>query len=141
MRKSYKDLDAWQFAFKLVTQIYKYTSDFPRTEDYRLTSQMCRPAVSITGNIAEGSGRGSDKDYVRFLYMARGSTSELENYILLAWELGYLSSDHLQELEVLIKNVGKTLNGLIKYLESEPYPHRTLQVTSGKRHNTRTRDM
>lgn len=123
-KKSYKELDAWKYAFKLVTLVYRYTEDFPAVENYRLTSQMCRAAISITGNIAEGSSRGSDKDYARFLYMSRGSLAELENYVLLARELGYLSMDRATEVDTLIKNVGMTLNGLIKYLASEPYaPH------------------
>jgi four helix bundle protein len=148
MKRSYKDLDAWQYAFRLAKLIYKYTEDFPPAEHYRLVSQMCRAAVSITGNIAEGSCRGSDKDFVRFLYIARASAAELENYVLLSSELGYLTSQRENEINELIVNLGRTLNGLIRYLEqpaSSLRPHKR-QGTSDKGHVIRdkgqaTRDM
>ena len=135
MKRSYKDLDAWQYAFQLTTMIYGYTADYPSVENYRLVSQMCRAAVSVTGNIAEGSCRGSDKDFVRFLYMARASAAELENYVLLSRALGYLNQQREDEINQLIVNLGRTLNGLIKYLErdstSPPLPNP--QGTSDKR--------
>ena len=98
MKRSYKDLDAWQYAFQLTTMIYRYTADYPSVENYRLVSQMCRAAVSVTANIAEGSCRGSDKDFVRFLYMARASAAELENYVLLSRALGYLNQQREDEI-------------------------------------------
>jgi len=79
---------------------------------------MCRSAISVTGNIAEGSCRGSDKDFARFLYIARASAGELENYVLVARELGYLTDARAEELEALVGRVGKMLNGLIRYLEN-----------------------
>lgn len=118
VEKSYRDLNAWKYAFELVTLVYKTTEGFPSTETYRLTSQMCSAAISITANIAEGSCRGTDKDFCRFLYMARGSAAELENYILLCEQLGYVDALQKDHLMALAQNVGKTINGLIKYLSS-----------------------
>ena len=116
MEKNYRDLNAWKYAFELVTLVYKTTEGFPATETYRLTSQMCSAAISVTANIAEGRCRGTDKDFCRFLYMARGSAAELENYILISERLGYIDSACRDELMSLTQNVGKTINGLIKYL-------------------------
>jgi len=118
MDKSYRELKVWQKAFTLVKLAYDYTNQFPAKEDYRLTSQMCRAAISITGNIAEGSCRSTDKDYARFLYISRGSAAELENYVLLSAELGYLTQEQSLELQDYVGQVGRMLNSLINYLET-----------------------
>src|SRR3972149_1714604 len=88
--KGFQRLVAWQKAYALVLTIYKATSAFPRTEQYGMISQMQRSAVSVPANIAEGPERGHRKDYVRFLALARGSLAELETYLLLARDLGYI---------------------------------------------------
>lgn len=78
--KSYKELEVWNKAVDLVMEVYKLTKDFPPEEKFALTSQMQRAAVSIPANIAEGWGRGSTKEYIQFILIARGSLMELETH-------------------------------------------------------------
>ena len=82
MLKTYKELIVWQKSFRLCTQLYKITRAFPSEERFGLTSQIRRAAVSIPSNIAEGYGRGTTPDYIRFLWMANGSVAELETQLL-----------------------------------------------------------
>jgi len=79
--KTHKDLEVWKISIEMVTNIYKITRIFPKEEIYGLTNQMRRAAVSVPSNIAEGSGRNSNKEFVQFLYYAVGSLSELETYM------------------------------------------------------------
>jgi four helix bundle protein len=88
--KDYKHLEVWMKAHKLALAVYEASRGFPKDEIYALTSQMCRAAVSICANIAEGCGRKSDTELVRFLQIARGSASELDYHFLLAHDLKYL---------------------------------------------------
>jgi len=91
MLKNYKDLKVWQKSYQLCLTIYKATKTFPKNEGFGLTSQMRRAALSIPSNIAEGYGRKTTPDYLRPLYIAYGSTCELETQILLSGDLGYLN--------------------------------------------------
>ena len=91
--KSYKDLIAYQKAYKLALEIYRITQKFPDSEKYGLSMQMRRAAVSIPSNIAEGYRRGSRKEYVQFLRIAFGSHSELETQISLSVDLKFLSRE------------------------------------------------
>ena len=79
--KSFRDLMVWQKSMQLVTDLYRLTSDFPKTESYGLTSQLRRAAVSVPSNIAEGYGRHSTSDYIRFLQIAIGSLYELQTQV------------------------------------------------------------
>lgn len=110
--KSYKDLVVWQKSMDLVKQVYASLTGFPENERFGLTSQIRRSAVSVPSNIAEGWGRSSDKDFSRFLKIAKGSLFELETQIILAQELGFTSEN--QVVESLITEVGKMLNALVK---------------------------
>ncbi len=102
--RSYRDLEVWKRGVDLVELIYKLTQSFPSEEKFGLTSQLRRAAVSISSNIAEGWGRDSTKDYVRFVRIARSSLFEIETQLIIAHRLGYLSEDalraSLQETEV-----------------------------------------
>lgn len=84
MNRKYQQLIVWQKAMILVNHIYELTMVFPNDEKFGLTSQLRRAAVIVPSNIAEGSGRGSDKDFCRFLYHARGSLTEIETQLLIA---------------------------------------------------------
>lgn len=81
----------WQDGIQLVKTIYESTTRLPNDERYGLTAQMGRAAVSIPSNIAEGAARGSDREFAKFLLIARGSLSELETQLTIARELGYLN--------------------------------------------------
>lgn len=89
--RTFRDLIVWQKAISLTKTIYNITRQFPPSEQFGMISQMRRAAVSIPSNIAEGNARGSRKDYLRMLIIARGSLAELETQILIAGELQYLS--------------------------------------------------
>ena len=103
---------------ELAVRIYSVTAEFPRGEIYGLTSQMRRAAVSIASNIAEGSVRGTRKDFRQFVTIARGSNCELQTQLLLAKELNFGSSSGIAEAEELTNDVGQMLAGLSKYLAS-----------------------
>lgn len=86
--KSFKDLEVWKRSMDLVTQIYRITQNFPVNEQYGLTSQMRRAAVSIPSNIAEGQGRHNSKEFIHFLYIAKGSLAELDTQLQICQRLG-----------------------------------------------------
>ena len=109
----YQDLLAWQKAIAFVERVYAVTSMLPQEEMFGLKSQMRRSAVSVPGNIAEGQGRLSEKEFRYFLGQSRGSLMEVETQIQIAQNLGYLQS---HEAEVLLEScaeVGRILNGLL----------------------------
>lgn len=116
MRKHY-DLRAWQLAMQLVTQIYAISKDFPAEEKFGLSNQLRRAAVSVPSNIAEGAARGSDADFLRFLYIARGSLSEIKTQLLIAQNLNFITD--IQETQNLIELAFGQLGGLIKHLENK----------------------
>src|SRR5438552_552856 len=94
----FTDLVAWREGHKLVLEIYKITSNFPQKEAYALSDQMRRCVVSITSNIAEGFSRRTNKEKAQFYYMSLGSTTELQNQLLIARDLAYIEKDRFNEL-------------------------------------------
>ena len=118
MIHNYKDLDVWKRSIALTTEIYGLTARFPETERYGLSSQIRRAAISVPANIAEGWGRGSGKEYVQFLTVARGSLMELETHLIVGRNLIYLTQDELRVASKEIEEIGKMLNGLIGALKS-----------------------
>ena len=110
----YKNLNTYLKANELTLLIYKLTKIFPREELFGLTSQMRRCAVSVTANIVEGYGRRTSKDRLQFYYIARGSLNELEYYLDLAHQLGYIDQKNYEEAVSLRNDTGKLLNGFIK---------------------------
>ena len=113
--RTHRDLDIWREGIDLVTKIYKITSDFPKDEMYGLMSQMRRAAISFPSNIAEGAARNSIAEYIRFIYIALGSLSELETQVIIAKNLGYISD--IDTLLNEIETLGKKTHSLIKYLK------------------------
>jgi len=99
--------------------VYKVTKSFPKDEIYGLTSQIRRSAVSIPSNIAEGYGRKTTLEYVRFLYIAYGSVCELETQVMISGDLGYMEKERLGGLKGEIGDVERMLKALIKSLESK----------------------
>ncbi len=116
--KSHEDLRIWKSGRKLVIDIYKITSEFPKHEIYGLVSQMRRASISVPSNIAEGAGRRSPGDFCRFLYYASGSLSELETQLYLSGELGYadkaLVFEKKKEIILLRKQIYATIRSLSK---------------------------
>jgi len=119
MAKGFFDIKAWQKADDLTVDVYETTKSFPRHQLYSLTNQMQRAAVSVAANIAEGSGRHTLTDFIRFLYIAKGSLTELEYYIHLAKRLGYLTLENHQRLDVLQDETARVLTGFIRFKEKE----------------------
>jgi four helix bundle protein len=118
MSSSYRDLKVWQRSIDLAENIYRLTSVFPSSEIYGLTSQMRRAAVSIAGNIAEGWGRHSRKDYSRYVDMAGGSNDELRTQLVIAERLGFGNTKLLAEATALADEIGRMLGGLHKFLQT-----------------------
>jgi four helix bundle protein len=112
--KSFTDLNAWQEAHKLVLSVYRLVKSFPADEQFGLKSQMQRAAVSITSNIAEGFSRDSYADKKHFYVMAHGSLTEVQNQLLIARDVSYLSSDDFSKHATQAITVHKLLSGLIK---------------------------
>jgi four helix bundle protein len=110
----FTDLIAWQVGHDLVLEIYTMTNHFPQRETFSLVDQMRRCVVSITSNIAEGFSRKGIKEKQQFYYMALGSTTELQNQLIIAKDLEYLSKEKYDENIHLTIRVHKLLNGLIK---------------------------
>jgi len=117
MLKNYKELKVWQKSYQLCLAIYRITKGFPKEEKYGLTSQIRRAAVSVPSNIAEGYGRKTTQEYIRFLYIAYGSNCELETQLLLSGDLGYIETGKLEMLFEGIGEVERMLKALIKSLE------------------------
>lgn len=112
--QGFRNLNVWQKAHDLTVVVYKTTARFPKEELYALTSQIKRAASSIGANIAEGCGRGSDADFTRFLYIAMGSASELENHLELGLDLGFLSQPDYDDLQRRLIEVKRMLASLIQ---------------------------
>jgi four helix bundle protein len=117
--RDYTKIKAWQLADDLTVSVYERTRSFPREEVYGLTSQLRRASYSVPANIVEGASRESKRDYLHFLYIARGSLSETQYFIHLARRLRYLSDQDADTLHEQTKFVFACLHGLIGSVEKE----------------------
>ena len=117
--RDYTKIEAWKLADDLTVAVYERTRSFPREEIYGLTSQLRRASYSVPANIVEGSSRESKKDYLHFLYIARGSLSETQYFVHLSRRLGYLSAQDADHLLGQTKQAFACLHGLIKAVETE----------------------
>lgn len=117
--QNFKQIKVWEKAHGVTLQVYRVTNNFPKNEMYGLTSQMRRSAASIATNIAEGSGRGSDADFARFIQMAVGSTCELQYQLILSRDLNYLDPSEYGKLEQDLLEVQRMLIGLLKKLTAQ----------------------
>ena len=116
--KDFRKLKVWEKSHFLTLEVYKLTKDFPKEEIYSITSQLRRAMVSIPTNLAEGCGRGSDKDFKRFVQIAMGSASESEYLLLLSQDLDYISGKEFNKLLSEIQEIKKMLSSLISKLKS-----------------------
>jgi len=119
MINSYKDLIVWQKSMELVTEIYKITELFPKSELYGIVSQMRRASVSIPSNIAEGRKRSTRKDFKQFLIIAYASASELETQIEISKRLEFILIDNYTKMDALLLEVIKMLNKMISTLRND----------------------
>ena len=114
--RSYRDLKVWQKSMLLVSDVYLITRTFPKEEVYGLVSQIRRSAVSIPSNIAEGYGRNSTNDYIRFLQIASGALYELQTQLEISMKLGYLLRDGFERVYEQSREIERMLSSLIKKL-------------------------
>ncbi len=114
--KSFRDLNIWKDAIKLVKLIYEITKTFPNSEIYGLTSQIRRAAISVPSNIAEGHIRRHTAEFRQFLFIALGSLAELETQVIIANELGYVNKEArgrvIQDMDVLSKQIRSLISKL-----------------------------
>lgn len=115
-KTNFKELKTWQIAKDIAVDIYRITNSSNIKNDFSLRDQMRRAAVSIASNIAEGNDRESNKEFVRFLYIAKGSCAELITQLIIAKEIRYIDSIESDEIEEKIQKVSQMIGSLIKSL-------------------------
>jgi len=113
---NFKELNVWEKARQLVSDVYKITGKFPKEEKYGLGNQIQRAVISIPSNIAEGAGRGTDKDFMHFLDIAIGSSYEVETQLILANDLDYISQNELKDLLDKVCEIQKMIHGFKRTL-------------------------
>jgi four helix bundle protein len=112
--RSFRDLEVWKLSIELAKELYCLTSKFPPAENFGLTNQIRRAAVSIPSNIAEGQGRNSPKEFRQFLSIGLGSLAELETQLILGNEIGYLTLEELNPVLSTLDRLRKMIKGLSK---------------------------
>jgi four helix bundle protein len=122
MARNYKNIVAWQRSHQFTLLIYRLTATLPDQERFGLISQMRRAAASVPANIAEGAARDSTVDFARFLTIALGSLNELEYFMLLSKDLGYISESTYSDVFEQVRGVFAALRGLIKAVKSDGNP-------------------
>lgn len=118
-QNTFRDLDAYKGGKNLVKEVYRLLKKFPREEQYAMCDQLRRAAISITSNIAEGSGRASFKEKVHFLEFSYGSLMEVLSQMDVACDLEYITTEEFNNIEVLVENVGRPLSGLKNYFAKQ----------------------
>jgi len=113
-RGGFKELAVWQRSKDLAVQIYKTSSSGPLSKDHGLRDQLRRAAISIPSNLAEGDERDTDRDAVRFFYIAKGSVAELRTQLQIAFEIGYLDRNVFEKLDGECFQISRMIGALIK---------------------------
>jgi four helix bundle protein len=114
--KSFNELKVWKDSRQIVKEVYDIIHYFPKRESYGLISQITRASVSIMSNIAEGFARDTNKEFIRFLIMSRGSVAEVQSDLFVALDLEFIDKDKFSDIYSQLENLGKQINGLIRYL-------------------------
>jgi four helix bundle protein len=127
--RDFRKIEAYQLAIQLVSEVYKLTKTFPRDELFGLISQLRRAAVSVPANIAEGATRKTKKEYLQFLYTAKGSMAEIECHLEISKNLGYMSNEQGAKIEALRNLVGSKLYRLTECVEAEAYKRQQDRMT------------
>ncbi|MBU2913156.1 four helix bundle protein [Reichenbachiella agariperforans] len=115
--RDYRKYKVWELGHELTLEIYRVTLEFPAAEKFGIVSQMQRAAYSIPSNISEGCGRDSDKEFARYLVIAKGSASELEYFLLLSKDLKYLNEKDYDALFDIVNQVKRSLYNLINKIK------------------------
>lgn len=118
MINSFEKLEVFRKAHQLTLEVYKISKTFPDIEKFRLTDQLCRSVASVPANIVEGNSRKTKKEFVQFLYQAKGSLAETQYHLLLAKDLKFISMESYSSLIKNTEEVSKLLSGLLRYLKS-----------------------
>jgi four helix bundle protein len=113
----FKDLEVWKVSMDLVLKVYEITRQFPKSEQFGLASQLQRAAISVPSNIAEGSGRGTKRDFAHFLDQARGSLFEVITQLEISRSLNYGDSDKIKAIQLEYEILGMRINALIKTMK------------------------
>jgi four helix bundle protein len=116
---SYRDLDVWKQSRQLVKSVYQLSRSFPKEEQFGLTNQLRRAAISVPSNIAEGSGRNHSKDSIQFFFIARGSLYEIETQLIISFDLEYISDSQLKEVLEQVTRCKRLINGFINYFQKQ----------------------
>jgi len=117
----FEDIEAWKKARELTREIYRITNQGAFVKDFGLRDQIRRAAVSIMSNIAEGFGRGGNREFIQFLSTAKGSASEVEAQLYVALDAEYITEDQFQQLYGLAQSSGKMIGGFIRYLQKSEH--------------------
>lgn len=118
--QSFEGLIVWKKARELKNELFQLVKTFPPEEKYRLTDQLVRSSRSINAQIAEGHGKRTNKDKIKYCTQARGSMSETINHLIDAFDCGYISTEQLKRYRIKFDELEKILSGYIKYLRSLP---------------------
>jgi four helix bundle protein len=117
--KSYRDLQVWQKAHELVLLVFRVTDKFPRADQFGIVSQVRRSASSVAANIAEGFGRGTTREFLRSLQIARGELEETRYFMLLSCDLGKISKEDNARIDAVCDSTGRLINALGRSLRSK----------------------
>jgi four helix bundle protein len=128
--KSFRELQVWQKAHALTLLIFKMTETFPRTDQYGIVSQVRRSSASVAANIAEGFGRGTTKEFLRVLLIARGELEETRYFMLLSRDLRKISDEEFGRIDAECDAVGRLMNALARSLRARLVAHTESRVTS-----------
>ena len=124
MFQTFEDLEVWQLARALVKDVYLLTNKTEFQKDFGLKDQVRRSAVSIMANIAEGFERKTQKEFVSFLFIAKGSCGELRSHFYVAYDLDYIDLEVFNKVQHQTISISKSLGGFIKYLNSSSNNHK-----------------
>ena len=117
----FEDIEAWQKARELTKAIYAMSNDGQFARDFGLRDQILRASVSIMSNIAEGFGRGGNKEFIQFLSTAKGSASEVQAQLYVALDAGYINQDQFQKLYSETEATARMIAGLLRYLQNSDF--------------------
>lgn len=115
--RPHENLEVWSKSVDFVVKIYNSTKKFPSDERFGLTSQIRQASVSISANIAEGAARQTDKEFLQFLSIAQGSSSEVETELLIAYRVGYLEKAEYLDFKSEIESIGRMIIGLSNHIK------------------------